>query len=237
MTKTNWLNYWDKKNIWTESELWKKNNEIFFQKTSNIFKYDKNQTVLDIGCGNGDFAKKVSNKVGQVYCLDTSQEFINLCKINVSNKNNIKILKLNNDYTNLSFLKNINFSIIIANSVVQYYESQEEIVDLVKSVKKIALKDAYFLISDIEVIGNKKKSYFKLIYNTIIEGHFISLMKLGLTIFMDKEYRNMMKYQDILYVNLDKLIKDLSILVNKVTVINEKFQILDLNRKSLLIQF
>jgi hypothetical protein len=54
---------------------------------------------------------------------------------------------------------------------------------------------------------------------------------------MDKEYRNMMKYQDILYVNLDKLIKDLSIFVNKVTVINEKFQILDLDRKSLLIQF
>jgi len=62
-------------------------------------------------------------------------------------------------------------------------------------------------------------------------------MKLGLTMLMDKEYRNMMKYQDILYVNLDKLIKDLSIFVNKVTVINEKFQILDLDRKSLLIQF
>ena len=202
-----------------------------------MFNYNKKHMVLDIGCGNGDFAKKISSKVGHVYCLDTSQEFVNLCKINVANKNNVKIFKLSNDYTNLSFLKNVKFSIVIANSVVQYYESQEKIVDLVRSVKKIALKNAYFLISDIEVIGNKKKSYFKLIYNTIIEGHFISLMKLGLTIFMDKEYRNMMKYQDILYVNLDKLIKDLSIFVNKVTVINEKFQILDLNRKSLLIQF
>ena len=202
-----------------------------------MFNYNKKHTVLDIGCGNGDFAKKISSKVGHVYCLDTSQEFINLCKINVANRNNVKIFKLSNDYTNLSFLKNVKFSIIIANSVVQYYESQEKIVDLVRSVKKIALKNAYFLISDIEVISNKKKSYFKLIYNTIIEGHFISLMKLGLTILMDKEYRNMMKYQDILYVNLDKLIKDLSIFVNKVTVINEKFQILDLNRKSLLIQF
>ena len=232
-----WLIYWNKKNIWTDSEIWKKDVEFLYKKTFDMFNYNKKHTVLDIGCGNGDFAKKISSKVGQVYCLDTSQEFVNLCKINVANKNNVKIFKLGNDYTNLSFLKNVKFSIIIANSVVQYYESQEEIVDLVKSVKKIALKDAYFLISDIEVIGNKKKSYFKLIYNTIIEGHFISLMKLGLTIFMDKEYRNMMKYQDILYVNLDKLIKDLSILVNKVTVINEKFQILDLNRKSLLIQF
>jgi 2-polyprenyl-3-methyl-5-hydroxy-6-metoxy-1,4-benzoquinol methylase len=232
-----WPIYWNKKNIWTNSEIWKKDVEFLYKKTFDMFNYNKKHTVLDIGCGNGDFAKKISSKVGHVYCLDTSQEFVNLCKINVANKNNVKIFKLSNDYTNLSFLKNVKFSIIIANSVVQYYESQDKIVDLVRSVKKIALKNAYFLISDIEVISSKKKSYFKLIYNTIIEGHFISLMKLGLTILMDKEYRNMMKYQDILYVNLDKLVNDLSIFVNKVTVINEKFQILDLNRKSLLIQF
>jgi 2-polyprenyl-3-methyl-5-hydroxy-6-metoxy-1,4-benzoquinol methylase len=232
-----WTIYWNKKNIWTDSEIWKKNVEYLYKKTFDMFNYNKKHTVLDIGCGNGDFAKKISSKVDRVYCLDTSQEFVNLCKINVANKNNVKIFKLSNDYTNLSFLKNVKFSIIIANSVVQYYESQEKIVDLVKSVKKIALKNAYFLISDIEVISNKKKSYFKLIYNSIIEGHFILLVKLGLTILMDKEYRNMMKYQDVLYVNLDKLIKDLSIFVNKVTVINEKFQILDLDRKSLLIQF
>ncbi len=191
---------------------------------------------MDIGCGNGDFAKKISDKVGLIYCLDTSQEFINLCKINVSNKNNIKILKLGDDYTNLSFLKNINFSIIVANSVVQYYKSQEEIIKLVKSVKKIATKNAYFLIADIHVVTDKKKSYSKLIYNSMINGYFISLMKMGLKIFMNKEFRDMIKYQPLLIVNLDKFIKDLSILVNKVTVINENLTI-NPDRKHLLIQF
>ena len=231
-----WPIYWNKKNIWTNSDIWKKNNEIFFNKTSNIFNYNKKHTVLDIGCGNGDFAKKISDKVGLIYCLDTSQEFINLCKINVSNKNNIKILKLGNDYTNLSFLKNINFSIIVANSVVQYYKSQEEIIKLVKSVKKIATKNAYFLIADIHVVTDKKKSYSKLIYNSMINGYFISLMKMGLKIFMNKEFRDMIKYQPPLIVNLDKFIKDLSILVNKVTVINENLTI-NPDRKHLLIQF
>ena len=148
-----WTIYWNKKNIWTDSEIWKKNVEYLYKKTFDMFNYNKKHTVLDIGCGNGDFAKKISSKVDRVYCLDTSQEFVNLCKINVANKNNVKIFKLSNDYTNLSFLKNVKFSIIIANSVVQYYESQEKIVDLVKSVKKIAQKNAYFLISDIEVIS------------------------------------------------------------------------------------
>jgi len=231
----NWLIYWNKKNIWEDSDIWKKNTEIFYKKTSNIFNYNKNHTVLDIGCGNGDFAKKISNKVGQVYCLDTSQEFINLCKINVSNKKNVKILKLNNDYTNLSFLKNINFSIIIANSVVQYYKSQKEVINLVKSVKKIAVKNAYFLIADIHVFSDKKKSYSKLIYNSIINGYFISLMKMGLKISMNKEFRDMLKHQPPLIINIDKFIKDLSILVHKVTVINENLTI-NPDRKHLLIQ-
>ena len=126
-----WAIYWHKKNIWTDSEIWKKDIEFLYKKTSDIFNYNKKHTVLDIGCGNGDFAKKISSKVGHVYCLDTSQEFINLCKINVANRNNVKTFKLSNDYTNLSFLKNVKFSIITANSVVQYYESQGKIVDLV----------------------------------------------------------------------------------------------------------
>ena len=173
-----WLIYWNKKNIWTDSEIWKKNVEFLYKKTFDMFNYNEKHTVLDIGCGNGDFAKKISNKVGQVYCLDTSQEFINLCKNNVANKNNVKIFKLSNDYTNLSFLKNVKFSIIIANSVVQYYKSQKEVINLVKSVKKIAVKNAYFLIADIHVIGDEKKSYSKLIYNSVTNGYFISLMKM-----------------------------------------------------------
>ena len=107
---------------------------------------------------------------------------------------------------------------------------------LVKSVKKIAVKNAYFLIADIHVIGDEKKSYSKLIYNSLTNGYFISLMKMGLKIFMNKEFKDMIKYQPLLIVNLDKFIRDLSILVNKVTIINENLTI-NPDRKHLLIQF
>ena len=46
----------------------------------------------------------------------------------------------------------------------------------------------------------------------------------------------MIKYQPLLIVNLDKFIRDLSILVNKVTIINENLTI-NPDRKHLLIQF
>ena len=63
MDKKNWLNYWNEKNIWIESELLKKNTEIFYQKTSNIFNYNKKNVVLEIGCGNGDLQIKYQAKL------------------------------------------------------------------------------------------------------------------------------------------------------------------------------
>ena len=236
MDKKNWLNYWNEKNIWLESELLKKNAEIFYQKTSDIFNYNKKHVVLDIGCGAGDLANKISSKVSEIYCLDTSQESINICKNKISKRENVKILKLNNNYTNLSFLENTKFSIIIANSVVQYYRSQVEIIDLVKSVKKIATKDAQFLISNIVVTSDKIKKYPKLIYNSLSNGYFFALMKMSLKLIVDKKYSNFLKKQPTLIVNIDKLIEDLSVFVKDVTIVNE---ILTVNpaRKHLLVQF
>jgi hypothetical protein len=61
-------------------------------------------------------------------------------------------------------------------------------------------------------------------------------MKMGPKIFINKEFKDMIKYQPLLIVNLDKFIRDLSILVNKVTIINENLTI-NPDRKHLLIQF
>ena len=236
MDNKNLLNYWDKKNIWLESDLLKRNTEIFYQKTSYIFNYNEKHVVLEIGCGNGDLANKISSKVSEIYCLDTSQESINICKNKISKKENVKILKLNNNYTNLSFLENSKFSIIIANSVVEYYRSQVEIIDLVKSVKKIATKDAQFLISNIVVTSDKIKKYPKLIYNSLSNGYFFALMKMSLKLIVDKKYSNFLKKQPTLIVNIDKLIEDLSVFVKNITIVNE---ILTVNpdRKHLLVQF
>ena len=220
MNNINWLNYWNKKNIWTESDFWKKNNDIFFLKTSHIFNFSKKNIVLDIGCGNGDFTNKVINKVDKIYCVDTSQEYVNICKTRFSNNKNVTVLKLGNNYTDLSFIKDIKFSIIIANSVVQYYRSQNEIIDLVKSVQKISAENARFLISDIEIFSDKKKSYLNLIYNSIVKRYFFSLIKVGLKLIVNKEYSKTKQRQSILAVNFDKLIRDLSIFVKKISIIN-----------------
>ena len=236
MLKNNWINYWDKKNIWTESHLWKKNIEILYKKTSKIFNYNKEMNILDIGCGNGDFAYKISEKVNQVFCVDVSKEYVNICKNRFLNKKNIHTFLLGNNYTDMSFLIKNKFSIIFANSVVQYYNSQDEIVELVRSVKKIAEKDGCFLISDIEVHKEKKKSYLKLVYNSIINGYFIPLIKMGSELLIDKNYKKTEEKQSILVVDLNKLIEDISVFVKDVKIVNQNITA-NVDRKHLLIRF
>ena len=53
---------------------------------------------------------------------------------------------------------------------------------------------------------------------------------------IDKEYSNTNKKQNILIVNLDKLIQDISIIVKEVTIVNKVLTV-NPDRKHLLIQF
>ena len=96
-----WLTYWNKKNIWTDSDIWKKNTEIFYKKTFDIFNYNKKHTVLDIGCGNGDFAKKVSNKDEQL--IEQTRKLTNDLREKMNNQNLNEYIK---SVINISFLTN-----------------------------------------------------------------------------------------------------------------------------------
>ena len=235
MKKNLWLDYWDKKNIWTNSYLWKKNSKIFYKNTTKIFKYNKKMNILDIGCGNGDIAEKISKKVNQVFCVDISKEYVKICKKRFKKNKNIHVKLIKGNYTNLSFLKKKNFSIVLCNSVVQYYNSQKEIIDLVKSVKKIVNKNCYFLISDIEVLGYKK-NYVKLFLNGLFHGYFLSLIFMTINLFLYKDYKKTEKKQKLLIVDYKKLIKKLKNIVSEIKLIDENLTA-NIGRKNILLRF
>ena len=81
----------------------------------------------------------------------------------------------------------------------------------------------------------KKKSYLKLIYNSIINGYFTSLVKMGLKLAVNYEYLKTKKNLKVLFIDPDKLINDLSSFVKEVTEIKEHITV-NVNRKHLLIK-
>ena len=177
MKKNLWLDYWDKKNIWTNSYLWKKNSKIFYKNTTKIFKYNKKMNILDIGCGNGDIAEKISKKVNQVFCVDISKEYVKICKKRFKKNKNIHVKLIKGNYTNLSFLKKKNFSIVLCNSVVQYYNSQKEIIDFIRAFSK-PYNGAYTFLNGKKVrIYNAKQKKTKTKFHPFQNGMIFKIEK------------------------------------------------------------
>jgi SAM-dependent methyltransferase len=97
---------------------------------------DKNSIVLDLGCGNGTLANKVSKKVKLLIGIDISLENINFAKNKVKSKN-IKFIC--GDATSFDFLKlNISkFDCVILSNVLEHIENR---ILFLKDIHKLSDK-------------------------------------------------------------------------------------------------
>lgn len=145
----NWLDWWHKETIISHG-IWQNNMQVFISATMPVMNYGAQDVILDIGSGPGYLASFLKDRVKEIHCLDISEHYIDLLRNSLGQYPHIFSYKLSKDkYTELSFLKPRKFSIIICQSVVQYYESIDEVEALIRQVRDLALPGARFLISDI----------------------------------------------------------------------------------------
>lgn len=162
---SNWIDYWDRETIW--QDILKKTVDIFVSATEKLLNYNNQDIILDIGCGPGYLETLLKGRVKKIYCLDTSERYLDICRKKFERDQNIFIYKLDKDnYTDLSFLKNEKFSIIICLSVIQYYNSITDVKKLINEVRRLALPGAKFLIADIPT----KTGMFSDICVTLLTG-------------------------------------------------------------------
>ena len=230
----NWINYWTKKNIWGSSNIWKKNSDIYFREIVKNFLIDDKMNILDIGCGTGELIENFNKKVNWIYRVDVSDIYIKICKKKFLDNNKIVIKKFHKNYKKLYQLKK-KFSFIFCNSVVQYFSNENEIIELVKSVKKVSRKGTFFLISDVMDV-KEKKNLFKFILYSLLRGYFFLLVKQFYALRRNPKYRLLEAKYKLLHVDIHKLAKKLKPLSKKVKVIDFPFTI-NVNRKHILIKF
>ena len=148
-----WIEYWEKERIFRP--MMKKMTGYFYRKTRNLLGYQKNDVLLDFGCGPGYLEELIGDTVGMIYGVDTSQGMIDECRRKFTEQKGVIFYRLDRDrFTDLSMLGEERFSIIICLSVVQYFRSLGEIKRLIESVVHVALPGASFLIADIPVKSN-----------------------------------------------------------------------------------
>jgi ubiquinone/menaquinone biosynthesis C-methylase UbiE len=236
-TSTNdWIEWWKKENV-VRPVTWFNNMEIFITASDSLLHYNSEDTILDIGCGPGYLAAFLKDRVKEINCLDTSDRYLDVCRQRFAGYRNIFCYKLAEDnYTDLSFLRGQQFSIIVCQSVVQYYKEMGEVENLVKQVQRIASPGARFLISDIPtsssltthvyglfkgaVRGNRLLEISKMLFQTIASPkHRTAYLSAGLLTFSDAQLKEL----------IDKLNLDADVLSARLTV-NE-------NRRHLLVRF
>ena len=145
--------------------------------------------------------------------LDTSTRFVAECKKNCQKHPNVQVLKLGDDYIDLSLIPE-KFSLMICASVIQYYKDLEEIVALIQSASAQALPSAVLLITDIPM----KRNFFQLlndIFDSIIlgfrNGYLGTLFKATLTclpeIFRYQKVSKKIRNQEFSYQDLESIIQ------------------------------
>jgi ubiquinone/menaquinone biosynthesis C-methylase UbiE len=232
----NWIEWWNTENI-VSSATWLNNMEIFVNASDSLLCYNSHDTVLDIGSGPCYLAAFLKDRVKEIHCVDTSQRYLDLCKSKFKGYNNIFCYKLSDDnYTNLSFLENKRFSIIICQSVIQYYKNVSEVEILIREVQQLALPDGKFLIADIPINGSIVAHLYRLLKGALKEKRLLEISKMLLHTVTTTGHRKMYFSSGLLTFSDEKLNALIGKLNLNAEILSSKLTVNE-NRRHLLIKF
>ena len=221
-----WVDFWQREKI-IRDIIWKNNMEIFIEASNKILNYHSSDVILDIGSGPCTLVKFLKNRVKEIHCLDISEKYLKICKEKFSQEKNVFFYKLNtNNYTDLSFLNEKKFTKIVCLSVIQYYNTVDEVYNLINEVSRIASAGALFLIADIPMNKGKIYDIFSILKIALKRKFFIDTIKyliqlktseydkfrstLGLLIFTDKVLKELIEH-----LNLNAEILDTKMTTNE----------------------
>lgn len=148
------------KDSW-DSEQYKKNSSVQEELALNFinnYKFNGNEKVLDIGCGDGRLSAKIAKKVpnGFVIGIDLSENMINGAKINHSNVVNLSF-ELSDA---LKFKSDKKFDLIVSFSSFHWIEDKlntlKNLFNLLTPNGKLIIRMAGGNITEIEETLNKE---------------------------------------------------------------------------------
>jgi ubiquinone/menaquinone biosynthesis C-methylase UbiE len=234
-----WIEYWNRDDFWGRLNLWELNARVFMRRAEGLLEFKKEDSVLDIGSGPGVLAFVLAGKVQSVLAVDTSPQFMEQTRNRCRNVSNVEAALPGNDYTDLTVFGR-RFSLLLCNSVVQYYNDMGEVEALIRSAQKVALPGGRMLISDL----NLKRGWigflgdaFCSVWESVQEGYARDLLRMAWRRWVPHSpYRNEDTTNCLLefnYADIEALIARMGL---KAEIIRRSFSIYA-NRPSLLIHF
>jgi|LSQX01.2.fsa_nt_gb 2-polyprenyl-3-methyl-5-hydroxy-6-metoxy-1,4-benzoquinol methylase len=127
------INRWDE----AENRPIRTGNEEYVEKLLKKLTLDKDDSVLDIGCGGGLISIPIAQKVKVVTALDTSQEVLSILQKNASQKKMANIKCLQADLQSIEPVKDLHqHDIVIASRCLGMFDLSEELTKINEMAKK-----------------------------------------------------------------------------------------------------
>lgn len=175
----NWLDFWQSREITSYRDtVWRMNMEYFVRATTPIMQYSAEDVVLDIGCGAGYLQELLHPRVREIHGADISRRYLDYCTAKFRGVENCHFHKLDEGrYTDLGTLPTATFTKIICLSVVQYYDEESDLEDLVHSLQRVAAPGALCLIADMPTTGATGADALSLLALAARERHLFATLR------------------------------------------------------------
>jgi ubiquinone/menaquinone biosynthesis C-methylase UbiE len=136
-----------------------------FGKTLELLGEIKDKSILDLGCGTGDFSEMMFSAGAKVTGVDISEKWINLCKKRYADKLGDRLNFEVGTGADLKFGDG-SFDALIMIAVLLNVDTIEEVESFFKNISRVLKKGGTFIFSDLNPIlimtSEVKNRYIKL---------------------------------------------------------------------------
>ena len=230
---SNWELFW-KENPTGFNSTMAQSTLFFAESLAQSIPINTKDHVLDIGCGPGFLVDDLKDKCELVHGTDISEKYIEICKQRFGAEKNLSfsISKVYDFESYHHLIVDYQINRVILLSVLQYYNSEKEVKELILAFKKTAGEQKFScLLADI--IPTKHSTIgdiFSILKHAIKKGYKLKFVKfLAYAVFSD--YRKIKKsgllqIDESFFINLSeelkfdiKIIKDLTLHTGRYSVL------------------
>lgn len=174
-----WQSFWSEKKTGFDF-IMRNTTPFFYEQYLSKNPLKTNKIILDYGCGPGFLIEKIP-KENTIIGADISRDYIEICNEKFADSPNTSFELITESNTFQHILSKTKPDLIIAVSVVQYFENDpalKKFIDDVKNYSKECDKRVQLVIAD--VIPNqqsKLRDAFEVCFHSIRTGYFLDFLR------------------------------------------------------------
>lgn len=182
----NWDDFWqDKKSGF--DYIMRNTTKYFLEKYFENYSTKNTEKILDYGCGPGVLVEGLLKKGYEVVGVDISNYYVDYCKNKFENNTNAVFELVDNENTFEKILSKTSPDLIVAMSVIQYFESEKVLMEFLNQVKNYSTTKNHkikLLIADvIPKKYSKINDAIDLFFNSVKRGYVLDFFRFMYGIF------------------------------------------------------